>query len=207
MPKLTTRLFVALITFIIGVSATSAWLVSRLTEQETRLILPRASWEHIYFREINAVTNLSGLTELRKTDVADGDVEVRIWWGFGLSPLGGIVLKRTSGQWSAIHLKADNYSEPQRAERKELRPPKSGWDAVWQRLVNARILTLPDASEIGCDVGGLDGMAFVVETNNDRTYRTYRYDQPTYARCDEARQMVEISEIIADEFDFHDSQN
>ncbi len=205
MSKLTTRLIIALLTFLLGIAVTTVWYLKQSSAtQEVRLIIPNASWEPIFFKTINSVAKLSGQTDLRKTNLPEGDVEVRMWWGFGLSPLEGIILRHVAGQWSAIHVKADNYYEPEKAERKELRPPKSGWDACWKRLVDAGILTLPDASEVNCSADGLDGIAFVIETNTNRTYRTYKYGNPTLAKCNEAKQMVKITEIIDEEFRWTD---
>lgn len=201
MRKLSIRLIAALVAFVLGVAATTAWLINRqLAEPETRLVIPAAGWEPIFFREINAVTKLAGLTDIRKTILTDDDVEARVWWGGGLEPLEGVALKRVAREWSAVSLKADRYYEPQKAERIGLLAPKSGWEACWQRLVDAGILTLPDASEIDCNVSMLDGMGIIVEINKDRTYRTYMYGNPFYAKCDEAKRMLMIGEIIADEF-------
>jgi hypothetical protein len=199
MSKLTTRIIIAALTFLLGVATTTVWFINRQSH-ELRRVIPSASWEPIFFRDINAVAKFSGQTDLRQTNLAEGDVEVRVWWGGGLSPLEGITLRRVAGQWSALHAKADNYYQPQKAERRELRPPKSGWEAVWQQLVNSGILTLPDASELNCNVGGLDGGAYVVEINKDNTYRTYMYDMPSEAKCNEARQMMEIGDTLFEEF-------
>jgi hypothetical protein len=84
--------------------------------------------------------------------------------------------------------------------RKELQAPKSGWTNAWQRLIDAEILTLPDASSIRCEVGITDGKSYVVEVNKDRTYRTYMYDNPNHAKCAEAKQMIKLGEVIAEEF-------
>ena len=201
MHKLTTRLIIALLTFLLGIAASTIWYLKQSsTNEEVRLIIPNASWEPIFFKNINSVANLTGQTSLRKTKLPDGDFEARMWWGFGLSPLEGLSLRHVAGQWSAVHVKADNYYEPGKASREELLPPKSGWDACWQRLVEAGILTLPDSSEVNCGEVVLDGIAFVVETNTNRTYRTYKYGNPTLAKCNEARQMIEITEIIDEEF-------
>ena len=201
MGKLTTRLITALLTFAVGITATAIWYLRRQpANQEVRLSIPNASWEPIFFRDINAVANLSGQADLRKTGLAGGDVEVRVWWGFGLSPLEGVTIRHIAGQWSAIHVKADNYYEPKKAERRELRPPKSGWAAVWRRLIEAGILWLPDASEVSCGEGGLDGIAFAIETNTNKTYRTYKYSNPMLAQCSEAKRVMEISDIIHEEF-------
>lgn len=44
-------------------------------------------------------------------------------------------------------------------------------------------------------------MSYVVEINKDQKYRTYLYDNPSEAKCSEAKQMLEIARIIAEEFD------
>jgi hypothetical protein len=44
----------------------------------------------------------------------------------------------------------------------------------------------------------------VVEINKDRVYRTYEYGNPNFAKCGEAKQMIELGEIIANEFGLGD---
>lgn len=197
-------ILVALLTFSIGVVAT-VWMkmrapVRQIVEPMPKLIIPKASWEPIFFEQINATAGLTGQANLRQTELSTGDIETRIWWGFGLTPLEGISLRYRSGQWSAIHVKADNYYEPTKASSEELKPPKSGWDATWSRLVQAGILTLPDASEINCGGISLDGIAFVVETNVDGTYRTYKYSNPSLKDCEQAGQVQEIFDTLLEEF-------
>lgn len=79
--------------------------------------------------------------------------------------------------------------------------PRSGWEAAWQRLTKAGILSLPDAQVVGCNTHIFDGTSYVVEINKEETYRTYLYDNPNYSRCSEARQMLKIGEVLAEEFD------
>ena len=166
------------------------------------MIIPKASWEPIFFRSINLLGKLTAQSELRKSSFRDDEHEARVWWGFGLSPLEGISLRYSGGQWSAIHVKADNYYEPTQARREELKPPKSGWNATWNRLVDAGILSLADASEVNCGEGGLDGIAVVIETNNFHTYRTYMYPNPMLEKCSQAKQIMQINEIIEEEFEW-----
>ena len=130
----------------------------------------------------------------------DDDLEVRVWHGFGLTALEGFVLKRTAGEWSAIHLDG-NPNLPCSEYEKKLQTPKSGWELCWRRLEEAGILTLRDASAIGCSAMINDGMSYVVEFNSNGTYRTYLYDNPDYAKCKEAKQMIAIGNIISEEFD------
>ncbi len=165
-----------------------------------RLIIPKDSWEPIFFESINERAQAAKLRSLRSVVLPKDDFEVRVWVGFGLTFLQGFVLKRAGGQWSATHLDAMVTRKHLSAYEKKLEAPKSGWETAWQKLVDEGILTLPDASAVGCDTGFEDGVSYVVEFNKDRTYRTYLYDNPDESECNEAKQMVRIGEIIADEF-------
>lgn len=168
--------------------------------KELHLDIPRDDWEPIFFEEINERARLSNLKTLREGPLPDGDFEVRIWHGFGRTALEGFVLKRTGDQWSAMHLDGIYSSLPRNRYDRILRTPKSGWEKCWQRLEKTGILTLPDASAIGCDTSVMDGMSYVVEFNRVGIYRTYLYDNPSYAKCHEAKQMIKIANIISKEF-------
>ncbi len=163
--------------------------------EEFRLIIPQSNWEHIYFESINEQTRKFQLADIRSTGLPEGDLKVRIWIGFSWGNLEGFILNRTAGEWSATYLSAHKQTE------KKLQTPKSGWETTWQKLVNAGLLSLPDAEEINCQVNGTDGTGYVVEYNANNTYRTYLYDSPNYPLCREAKQMIEIRNIIAEEFD------
>ncbi len=165
----------------------------------------RLTWEDIYFEAIIEREKSSKLKSLKSRTLPQDDIEIRVWSGFGITLLKGFVLKRTSGEWSAVDLDWE-VSENRKGKRdvkpldKKLDVPKSGWDAAWQRLVDAGILTLPDAEKIDCSGNTVDGFSYVVEYKLKNTYRTYMYDNPDYAKCDEAKQMVRINKIIAEEF-------
>lgn len=193
------KLVVAFIaTFVIGVLAVVGWFYYGKTPS-IEICLPSSSWEPIFFKEINRVTDLAKLKPLRKISVRKGDTEVRIWRGFGLSPLEGVILKRYGGIWSALHISADKYLEAENAEVTQLEPPRTGWDSFWVSIVDKGLLTLPDPSEIGCEESGIDGSGYVVEINQDGLYRTYMYS--CFEHCKEATQMNEIGDIIGWEFD------
>lgn len=207
MHRLRLWLLAALVTFSVGVMIFVLLnrrhaQVGQPSNQEVRLIIPHASWEPIFFRSINSLTSLTAQRQLREVSLGKDEHEARVWRGFGLSPLEGISLKYKAGEWSAIHVKADDYYEPKKATREELKPPKSGWNAAWQRLVDAGLLSLEDASEVNCGEGGLDGISVVVETNIDSTYRTYMYPNPMLETCSRARQVMKITEIIGEEFEW-----
>jgi hypothetical protein len=199
MHKLTFRIIVALLTFILGIAATAIWFINRPTKTK---IMPAGRWESIFFQTINKRTDAANLPSLRTVNLPNGDLETRVWVGFGINGEDGIILRRSSNQWSALYVHGifDRYPPAKYQEQKNLGVPKSGWDKMWQRLDEAGILTLPDASEIGCNAGIVDGVAYVIETNKNKTYRTYMYDNPQFAKCGEAKRVIEISEILFDEF-------
>jgi hypothetical protein len=197
--KVTVWVMVSIVTFSLGVVAVVLRRIPAKGERNPTQALtrdiPKASWEPIFFRQINTVARLSGQSELRKTALKPGEHEARIWGGFGLSPLRGMTLRYVDGQWSAIYVEADNYWEPTKVTRFELKPPQSGWESFWKQLVDAGILKLPDASAIGCGESGGDGFGVVVETNVDNIYRTYMYPNPTPEQCAEARSIVKITDL------------
>jgi hypothetical protein len=205
MNKLRTHLIIIILTFAAGISAASGWIYFQKSAG-IQIIIPNARWEQFFFRSINDATEKAQLPRLRKVSLYNDDIEVRIWRGFGLSNLEAVILKRRAGKWSASHLKADTYIQPfENVEVKELDAPKSGWDSFWNQMNERKLLELPDASEIGCDIAMIDGVGHVVEINRNRIYRTYLYQSGT-GKCREAQLMDEIGEIIGLEFDSGNEQ-
>ncbi|MBV9926795.1 MAG: hypothetical protein JOZ96_17380 [Acidobacteria bacterium] len=213
MQRFSVRLLVALLAFLTGVAAVAVWLSCRETvtiisdSQQVLVITPvqvskpsQPKWGHLLYPYLEKHTSLAGLAELRSTPLPRGDLEVRVWYGFGLTALEGFVLRRADGQWSALHLQGDAYYEPKRVKVKRLPPPRSGWDSAWERLLAAGIRTLPDSSEIDYDTGGTDGWAYLVELREGDSYRAFNYQIPEYSRRPEARHVLEIGNAVGEEF-------
>lgn len=214
MNRLTASLLSMMLMFFIGVGAASVRLARRTAPaaqasqnravapeapREFSLVIPQAVWEPIFFKSIDARAKKANLPGLR-APLAEGDLEVRVWGGFGLTPLEGFRLNHTSSRWSAAYL-GSSFSGKHREEYEMgLAQPKSGWEGAWNRLVGLGILELPDAESAGCSTGINDGYSYVVETNFKRVYRTYLYDNPDFSKCAEAKRMLSIAAAIADEF-------
>lgn len=160
-----------------------------------------AKWEPIFFKMINERLAESGIPELRTSQITGDDFEVRIWVGFAETGEDGIILRHSSGQWSGRYVHGISRGPRVVTTVSDLAAPKSGWESAWQKLTQAGLLTLPDALAIGCNTQIFDGVSYVVEINKDQKYRTYLYDNPSQAKCGEAKQMLEIAGIIAEEFD------
>jgi len=150
-------------------------------------------------QETDRVAAIAGLGKPSSSNLGKDDVEVRVWFGFGLFPLEGLIISRKQGEWSAIHLKAespDSHYQPKKVSRNTLKPPKSGWEICWQQLVNAGVLTLPD----GTDPPDPDAQGYEVQVRNGASYRSYHYVSPEYSELPAAKNMLEIGDIISNEF-------
>ncbi len=73
-------------------------------ESDPRLIVPNAAWEPFLFKIIDERTAESGLPRLRTVRLTDDDIELPLWVVFGQNGEDGLVLRRSAGQWSALHL-------------------------------------------------------------------------------------------------------
>ncbi|MFN0111256.1 MAG: hypothetical protein ACKVZH_20525 [Blastocatellia bacterium] len=142
-----------------------------------KLFIPDEHWIGIFFDSINKRAAKAELTDLKSVALTGDDLEIRVWEGFGLSGLGGFVLKRSNGYWEAIKLRPLQDNETQNP-RESYPEPVSGWDAFWERLVSEGLLTLPDGSCFKDYLRITDGVSYVVEINMNGSYRTYEYSNP-----------------------------
>jgi hypothetical protein len=172
--------------------------VPRVAQANVSTPAPERTPDETFVRDIDRLSKIAGLFPLRSSNLSQGDVEARVWYGFGLILLEGFAIKRTNNQWSAFHLKADeaNPRYITKVARIQLPAPKSGWEKCWQRLADAGILTLPSGTE-GPDP---DVEAFFVESKAGGSYRNYQYISPEYEQSPNAKRMLAIGDIISDEF-------
>ena len=171
------------------------------SEQALQFEIPNAEWEPLFFKALEERTKKLNLPGLRTIVLPEHDLEVRFWYDGRPQVINGFVIRRRGDQWSAFRIRQTNEGEPVQVREETLPMPKSGWEAAWQKLVNAGILTLPDGwSNKRCHSGVLDGGGYVIETNVNKVYRTYMYANPQLANCDEAKEALLIEKIISEEF-------
>src|SRR5438067_763572 len=72
---------------------------------ELKQDIPKATWEPIFFKSINQLTTKAGWKSLRAAPLPAGLLEVRIWIGFGLSPLQGYSLRQEGSRWTGRYVK------------------------------------------------------------------------------------------------------
>lgn len=169
-----------------------------------RVELQPLPWEAEFFPVIDRRSDLAGLERLKGIKSLKNSMEVRLWIGFGVIPLEGIVMKRIDGTWSATHLlpvdpldprpKRGRYEEP-------LPSPKAGWDEFWKLVDEQGISSLPDSTYLLNEVPVFDGDHFVVEINNGGIYRNYHYSNPRMQAWPEAKKMLQIVKTTFEEFD------
>ena len=145
MRNLSIRLIAAILTFLIGITVTAVWLVSRTPKQEFRVSIPHEKWVHIYFempglasRSINETAGEAGLANLSAAPLPGDDLEVRAWSGFGIDgKVYGVIVRRSAGRWSVIHLYEPGGGRRVQVYEDSQAVPKTGWDKAWGELVSA----------------------------------------------------------------------
>ncbi len=161
---------------------------------------------------IDPITEKYDLPKLRDFSLYGKDFEVRVWVD-AVGGTDGFILQRFNHQWSAIAIKEIDCNKfgYWKKDKKyslgkiNLSEPESGWQNVWQRLLEVEIPDLPDYSQIPEHSKNIigDGTGYFVEVNKDGKYRTYAYSNPDIQKLKEEEKMMKIGEIISEEFDLH----
>jgi len=207
MNTLSRRVIIAVLVFFFVGAAVTGWLYRREGQNEPDIV-SISRFDSIIFKGagkatgIDQLTSLSNLAELRKVRLRKGDIEVRVWRGFGLGLLEGVLIKREGGEWYGLHIREiiDQYAEVQSVALVQLSGPNGGWESFWGKLVDKGLLQFPLTPENECERKYIDGILYVVEINQNGTYRNYQYLEGA-EECRESKQMTEIGEIIGLEFD------
>lgn len=158
------------------------------------------AWEQSFFKALEERTKKVNLASLRNAVPGEKDLEACFWYDARPDIINGFVIRRSAELWSARAIRQINDRWPSKVTIVDLGQPKSGWDTMWKRLAESRLLALPDGSQTKCHSEVLDGGGIVVETNVAKEYRTYRYANSQLAVCDEAKRVLSIESVIADEF-------
>jgi hypothetical protein len=189
-------MYTKVFSFFAVLFAVSFWLNSEAAELNRDI--PKARWEPIFFVPINHLTAKAGWKPLRETSLPSESLEVRIWIGFGLSPLEGYLFRRDGSHWTGRYVK-DNAPSTNSVPVHEI-APNCGWEKLWSKFDALGLLRLPDSSTLPGEVMILDGVCYVVEINQDGRYRTYEYSNPKEQKWPEAKKIIGIAQVLHDEF-------
>ena len=179
------------------------------------------------------VAETAGVGRLSQTPGSLGSEEIRVWVGFGvISPDHMLRLHRdASGKvfgelW--IYFPNDLTSIEDLHERHRIRrkwtqgcaavrkgeetdvclavfrkPPN--WALIYTQLASLGVATLPDESSLAKPKTQVfDGVAMVVELQNDKGYRSYEYSNPIFREEPEAKAAAAIIEAVGDVINAHD---
>ena len=113
-------------------------------------------------------------------------LQIRVWYDYALfTNRDLIVIKRTNGKWSAdryemiVHWDYLNNTETIKTTKKKFVTPKSGWGYFINKLLELKIMTLPDMNSIPrLQDNWTDGVTYNIEVATKRQYRFYGYHLP-----------------------------
>jgi hypothetical protein len=175
--------------------------ITQPTLQKPKVIIPQRSEPVSLEKAVNWGAKQGGLETLREVFLANGDFEVRFWKSQQPTGLSGFVFRKRGEKYSAYNVDKILFDEKQKLGKAYINP-QSDWETVVRKLNEAEIFTLSDSSELKNYKGNniTDGFSYIVEINKDEVYRIYEYRNPDRAENPEAKQIVKIGNIIAEEF-------
>lgn len=176
--------------------------------------MPSESWSGYFYGSVKerqtilGRANLSGYADLRKHLLPKGDEEVRIWMGFGITYLQGMILRKKAEKWSATRLLSALPNRPKSRWAKAYVAPKSGWATFLTKAETLGLWTLPDDSTLPQKDRKevMDGFSYVVEIQREGKYRAYQYDNPEYqTQWPESKRILAIGKLLEQEFPHPDA--
>jgi len=139
---------------------------------------------------------------LDKLELGFDSLQIRIWHGHSLmTPQYLHVIKRTSEKWEAFQYKID-YKDDSSTVKVTPLSPNSGWDNFIQKLLNLKVTTLPNMTDIPHLVDDWeDGTYCNIEIATKKAYRFYCYHQASEFSNQfwQAKNVVEILKLISQE--------
>jgi hypothetical protein len=137
----------------------------------------------------------AGLPDLRKSPASPDDVELRLWHGFGLTGVEGLVLRRTQWCWSAERIVAITQTD---CYERRSTPRSADWLIVWRQVETMDLAALPSKPPRDPMKIVTDGYSYVIELKTGAIYRSFVYDNPNVFRTPEDRAMVAITTHLLD---------
>jgi hypothetical protein len=161
-----------------------------------------------YYRNKPQVEKLLGLSSIEN---GFDSLQIRLWYGYAFNDSSQLaVLTNSKGKWSGqfftlvYHLSELGDSIKSITQKAEFREPKSGWTELKQKLLQLKVLSLPDYHTIPEYDQVADGDAVIVEVSSKKVYRIYSYQEPRMFQNKfwQAANMERILELIEKEFGF-----
>ena len=111
------------------------------------------------------------------------NLQIRVWYDFALvRERKLVVITNKDTNWAAtvynLQVDWDGKTETILSKKVKQVTPKSGWISFSKKLLDLKILTLPDQDDVKGYSGGFDGRTYNVEIATKKQYRFYGYWEP-----------------------------
>ena len=134
------------------------------------------------------------------------NLQIRFWYDYALvSEKVLIIIKNIDSTWKAsvYNYKVDWDGRKETVLSKKISSvkPKSGWEIFLKKLLDLKILTLPDEKDLTDYGGHTDGNSYHVEIATKNQYRFYGYGEPQHYkdRFTQAQSMSDILNLLQEE--------
>jgi hypothetical protein len=161
-------------------------------EVRAQRVVPNANWVSVYFGSVDRLTRHLHLDPLRTATLRAGDLDVRIWEGFGIGGYRGYVIRRIGQKWSGVAVTEDTSGR--RAFPKV--SAAADWGATWEALERGGLVAIRDDSELVHCQHVNDGIGYVVEIAKENYYRTYLVDNPQSLRSQDGDRFLQLLPVL-----------
>ena len=191
-PKLLSRRWHALVATLLLLVGT----LGALGQVSTQKLVPSASWVPIYFDSVDRLTRHLHLDPLRALKIHPGDLDVRIWQGFGIGGYRGYLIRRIGQKWSGLAITEETSGK--RTFPKV--PGATDWAKTWDALERGGLAEIRDDSElVHCEMVQ-DGIGYVIEIAKENYYRTYLVNNPQSLRTQDGDRFLRLLPILHQAF-------
>jgi len=146
--------------------------------------------------------------ELKLDNLENGfdNLQIRVWYNFALvREMKLVEITNKDKNWTATvyNLQVDWDGETETLLSKKVKQvtPKSGWSNFSKKLLDLKVLTLPDQDDLPNYHIGMDGRTYNVELATKNQYRFYSYwvPQAYQEKFWQAKNMVNILKLLEQE--------
>ena len=140
-----------------------------------------------------------GLSDLAQSQSAPSDLEVRLWHGFGLFGVHGLIVTRQGPRWSAITV---TPGPPQMHPPTRVRYISSrladtvSWATTWAAVQQLGLERLPPVPLRDPTIMVNDGNSYVMEWRDGNRYRTAVYGNPQVFKTADDTLMQAIADSL-----------
>ena len=134
------------------------------------------------------------------------NLQIRVWYDFALvRERKLVVITNKDTNWTAtvydLQVDWDGRTETILSKKVKQVTPKSGWANFSKKLLDLKVLTLPNQDDVPNYGGGADGRTYNVEVATKNQYRFYGYWEPHEYQDKfwQAKNMVDILNLLEQE--------